>query len=247
MSAKSSRVDRRAHAQEARPRRARARGRAAGAGAGSTGLAPDGEDARSGRSRRRSRRAPSSRPKTARRMTSSVSACRRGCSATGSSRGQRSTSARGDLGHHLRQPRDLLAVEGGQHEPALGEVGVLVEQDHRVAADRRGSRMRAPLPGCRTSARRREDLLDLLGVGEHHERRRAEQADREAPAVARAAALEEGHRPRPPAHRLQPARGARSRRQRRGGHGGTLPLPNPGTPVTGVPTSLASPDRDVLQ
>ena len=54
-----------------------------------------------------------------------------------------------------------------------------------------GSRMRAPLPGCRTSARRREDLLDVVGVGEHDERRRGEQADREAPAEARPAALEE--------------------------------------------------------
>ena len=44
---------------------------------------------------------------------------------------------RGDLGHHLGQPGDLLAVEGRQHEPALGEVGVLVEQDHRVAPDQR--------------------------------------------------------------------------------------------------------------
>ena len=132
----------------------------------------------------------------------------------------------GDLGHDRGQPRDLLAVEGRQHETPLGQVGVLVEQDHRVAADQR-------LEDARAAARmqdlrgRREDLLDLVGVREHHERRRGDQANGEARAEARAAAFEEGDRPRPPAHRLQPGRSPRSRRQRRGGHAGTLPLPKP--------------------
>jgi hypothetical protein len=148
---------------------------------------------------------------------------------------------RGDRAHHLGQARDLLAVEGRQHEPALGEVRVLVEQDHRVAADQRLEDARA-VAGVQDLGGRREDLLDLVGIGQHHERRRPDEAHGEALAVARAAALEERHRPRPPAHRLQPSRSAWSCWQGRGGHMGSLPPPKRGTPVTGVPTSLASPN-----
>ena len=49
--------------------------------------------------------------------------------------------------------------------------GALVEQDHRVRADDRLEDARA-LAGVQHVGRRREELLDLVGVGEHHERRR---------------------------------------------------------------------------
>jgi hypothetical protein len=123
---------------------------------------------------------------------------------------------RGNLGHELREAPDLLAVEGGQHQPALREVRVLVEQDHRVAADDRLEDARA-LPRVQDLGGRREDLLDVVRVGEDHERRRREQVHREALAEPRAVAFERGHGPRPPAQRLDPPRRARTRRKRCGG------------------------------
>jgi hypothetical protein len=109
-------------------------------------------------------------------------------------------------------------VEGREHEPALGQVRALVEEDDRVAPDERLEDSRA-LARMQHVGRRREDLLDLLGVGEHHERRRPEQAQREAPPVAGAAVLEEGDRARPPAQRLRRRRGARAGRKGCRAHG----------------------------
>ena len=148
MSAKSSRVDRaRAVRRKRRPRRA-----------GPEVALQRREQADAGWRRRRAGRSgaragaraarPSSRPKTVRRMTSSVSACRRGCRATGSPRGQRSTSRCGDLGHRPRSARATCSPwKAGSMSRRWAQVGVLVEQDHRVAARSRGSRMRAPLAG----------------------------------------------------------------------------------------------------
>ena len=48
------------------------------------------------------------------------------------------------------------------------------------------------LAGVHDIGRRQEQLLDLLGVAQHHERRLAEHPDREARAVARAGTLQEG-------------------------------------------------------
>ena len=77
-------------------------------------------------------------------------------------------------GHLLHQPGEALhplAVEGGEHQLALLHVGVLVEQQHRVAADDRFQHPCA-LAGVQDVGRRGEDLFHLVGVGEHHERRR---------------------------------------------------------------------------
>ena len=92
--------------------------------------------------------------------------------------------------------------KAGQQQLALLQVGLLVEQDHGVAADERFEDPRA-LARVQDIGGRLEDFLDLLGVGEHHERRLAEQADREAAPVARAAALDEGGGTAPEAERLQ--------------------------------------------
>ena len=94
-----------------------------------------------------------------------------------------------------------LAVERGQHQLALLHVGVAVEQDHRVVADDRLQDARA-LARVQDVGRRREDLLDLVRLGDHHERRREREPDREALAVARPVALEVGERPRPEADHL---------------------------------------------
>ena len=99
-------------------------------------------------------------------MISSVSAWRRGCSSTGSSRGQLATSRSATSAIRPDEPLHLLAVEGGQHELALLEVRALVEQDHRVGAHDRLEDLRA-LAGMQHLGRGGEDLLDLVGVGEH--------------------------------------------------------------------------------
>jgi hypothetical protein len=128
--------------------------------------------------------------------------------------------ALGELGHQAGKALHLLAVERRQQQLALAHVRLLVEQDHRARADHRLEDARA-LARMQHVGRRGEDLLDLVRVGDHHERRLAEQADREAPAVARAAALEVRGRAAPPADRLQHARRARSGRKF-SVHGGLL-------------------------
>ena len=50
---------------------------------------------------------------------------------------------------------------------------------------------------------RLENFLDLLGIPQHHERRLGDDAEREAPAIARGAALREGVGATPEAERLQ--------------------------------------------
>ena len=117
--------------------------------------------------------------------------------------------ALGDLRHQAGQPLHLLPVEGGQHQLALLEVVALVEQDHRVADEHRLEDPCA-LAGVQDVRRRGEQLLQVLRVREHHERRSAQQPDGEALAVARSAALEEGVRPRQPAERLHDDRHART-------------------------------------
>src|SRR5262249_26440196 len=85
----------------------------------------------------------------------------------------------------------------------------LVEQDHRVGADDRFEDVRT-LAGVQDLWRGLEDLLDLLGVGDHHEGRLADEADREALAVTRATALDVGGGSAPPTDGLKRARHARS-------------------------------------
>ena len=96
-------------------------------------------------------------------MISSVSAWRRGCRAIGSSFGQRADLALGHLLHEPRQPLHLLAVEGGQHQLPLAEVGPFVEQDHRVHSEDRLEHARA-LARVQHLGRRREDLAQMLGL-----------------------------------------------------------------------------------
>ena len=110
--------------------------------------------------------------------------------------------ADGGLLHQPGEGLHLLAVEGGEHQLALLHVLGLVEQDHRVGADDRLEDPRA-LAGMQVLGRRGEDLLDVRRVRMHHERRHAEEAEREAVAVEPAGALQEGNRARPPADALQ--------------------------------------------
>jgi hypothetical protein len=115
----------------------------------------------------------------------------------------------GHLGDEAVERLHLLAVERGEHQLALREVRALVQQDDRIAPDDRLEDLRA-LARVQDVGRRGEDLPDLVRVGHHHERRRTEETDREAPAVARAGPLEIGGRARPPPKTLQRRWGART-------------------------------------
>ena len=174
-------------------------------------------------SRSRVRVGPRSSPNTARRMISSVSACSRGCRATASPAGQALDLAFADLGHHPAQALHPLAVEGGQEQPALREVDVLVEQDDRVAPDDRGQDRRAlaRMDGVGGGG---EQRLDVGRIRQDHERRLEGELDRHPPAVA-AQALERGGRARPGPQQLQAARDPRSRRQRGSQISSHRPLP----------------------
>ena len=121
--------------------------------------------------------------------------------------------ALGQLGHQARQALHLLAVERRQQQLALLEMRALVEQDDRVGTDHWFQDVRA-LAGVQDVGGSLEEGLDLVGIGQQHERRLAHEADREASAVARPATLQEGGRPAPPADRLQHGRHPRARRQR---------------------------------
>ena len=114
-----------------------------------------------------------------------------------------------DLLHGAGEALHLLAVEGGQHQLALREVLALVQQNDRVAADH-GLEDARPLTGVQDLGVGREDLLDLVRVRGHHERRSAQQPEREAVAVPRSTALQERNRARPPCDRLDRARLARA-------------------------------------
>ena len=115
----------------------------------------------------------------------------------------------GDLLHGAGEALHLLAVEGRQHHLALCEVVALVQQDHGVAPDD-GLEDPRPLARMQDFGGGREDLLDLVGVGDHHERRRRQQAHREAVAVLRPAAFQERNGARPPCDRLDRAGLARA-------------------------------------
>ncbi len=114
----------------------------------------------------------------------------------------------GDVGHEAAQRLHLLAVEGRQHQLPLGQMAILVEQEDRVRPDH-GEQDRAALAGVENIRRRREDRLDVLGAGHHHERVDAEQIECERLAVARPATLEIRDRTRLPGKRLPGARRAR--------------------------------------
>jgi hypothetical protein len=107
----------------------------------------------------------------------------------------------GNLGHQAGEALHPLAMEGGQDQLALLHVSAFVEQDHRVGPDDRLQHTSA-LSRLQHVRRCGEDFLHLVRVAQHHERRRQREADGEAPAVARAAALEVGERPHPEAEEL---------------------------------------------
>ena len=96
----------------------------------------------------------------------------------------------GHLRDQVAEALHLLAVEGGKHQLALLQVRALIQQDDRVRPDD-GLEHPSSLAGVKNVGRRREDLLDLVRVGDHHEGRRQRQANREPLAVAGAAALQE--------------------------------------------------------
>ena len=62
----------------------------------------------------------------------------------------------------------LAAVEGGQHQAAVTQVLVAVEQQHRALAEDRPEQ-RVGLAGVQLAVGAAEDLLDQLGVEHHHE------------------------------------------------------------------------------
>jgi hypothetical protein len=76
----------------------------------------------------------------------------------------------GQLGDRFGQTAHLLAVERREHQLALLHVHVLVEQDQRVAPDQ-GLEHLCPLAGMDGVWRGGEQLLDVVGIGQHHERR----------------------------------------------------------------------------
>ena len=135
-------------------------------------------------------------------MISSVSRWRWGWSATGSLQRPGVQLALGQLGHQVGQALHLLAVERREQQLALLEVGPLVEQDHGVAADQRLEHPRA-LAGMKDVRRRLEQLLDLLGIRENHERRLEWQANGDARAVALAQPFKRGGRPLPGRDQLE--------------------------------------------
>ena len=133
---------------------------------------------------------------------------------------------RGDLLHHAGEGAHALAVEGGQHQLALGEVLGAVEQQHGARADDRLEHARA-LARVQDVGGRGEHLADLVGLREEDPLAlgRAD-VDREAIAVARAALLHERHGPQGPAEQVERHR-PRTRREAhtadRTGRAATLP------------------------
>ena len=115
----------------------------------------------------------------------------------------------GQLDHQSGQLLHPLAVESGQQQPALLHVGVLVEQDHRVAPEDRLEDPRA-LAGVQHLRIGCEHLADLVRIGQHHERRLERQPDGRAAPVASQPQDRRG-RSRPHPDELE------QRRQRRSG------------------------------
>ncbi len=107
-------------------------------------------------------------------------------------------------------------MERGQQQPALLEVSGLVEQDHRVAPHDRLEHTRA-LARVKHLGRGGEELLDVLGVAEDHERRLERKPDRDPLAVLLAQPLERRGRPLPRGEQLENHGDARARWKR--GHG----------------------------
>ena len=132
-------------------------------------------------------RGPSSTPKTARMITSSVSDCIEGSSANGSPTGHESIARSAASRITCLVRAHPLAVEGRQHQLALAQVLGAVEQQHRALAHDRAER-RVGLAGAQLLRRAAEHLLDELRVEDHHEAR-VEQACRTSPRRRSAAGI----------------------------------------------------------
>ena len=110
----------------------------------------------------RSRRAGSRTPKTVRMITSSVIACMVGHGAHRLARRPALDLARRHVGHRLLVAPHPLAVEGRQHQLALRHVGVVVEQQHGVAAEHR-QQHHVRLAGMKQPRVAGEHLLHRVG------------------------------------------------------------------------------------
>ena len=158
-------------------------------------------------------RAASVTPNTARRITSSVTACIRGCSANGSPAGQLSTS-RATTSRTVASYARMRAPWNG---------GSISLRRARCSRPSSSSSEREPMIGCSAIVRPGRQRVpgdgveraDRLRVGEHHHRRlEAEEADAERVAEAAAARLQERDRPQQPAQGLHDRRLGRPWRQR---------------------------------
>ena len=119
---------------------------------------------------RSSRRSSSSTPKTARMITSSVSACMPGSSSKGSLGRPRVDHAVGGLLDRRLVGAHALPVEGRQHQLALAQVLLAVGQQHRVLAQHRAEH-RVGLAGAQLVGRAAEQQLDQVGLEHDHEAR----------------------------------------------------------------------------
>ena len=96
---------------------------------------------------------------------------------------------RGHAGDEVGQALHALAVERGQHQLSLRHVRVAVEEEDRGGADE-GQKHARPDARHQHVGRRGEDLLDLLGISDDHERRREREAGGEAVPVLGPVSLE---------------------------------------------------------
>ncbi len=98
-------------------------------------------------------------------------------------RGPRVELGVGELAHQVDQELHAVAVEGRQQQAPVLEVQVLVQQDQRVTPEDRLEYARA-LAGVGDIRRQLEDLLDLVGVRDHHQRWLEGEVHRDPAAVA---------------------------------------------------------------
>ena len=162
---------------------------------------------------RRSRRLLSRTPKTVRMITSSVIACMVGQARQRLAGRPALDLARRHLGHRLLVAAHALAVERRQHELALRHVGVVVEEQHRVAAEHR-QQHDVRLAGVQEPRVPGEHLLHGVRVAQEHPDALVRDPQGEHVAVAPRGVLHERRGPRDPASGLERARGLRSGWQR---------------------------------
>jgi hypothetical protein len=110
------------------------------------------------------------------------------------------------LAHHLPVGLHAGAVEGGQQVLAVAHVLGLVQEHHRAGAQQ-GLEQRIGFrrPGAHQGGVGREDLLDVLGVGQEDPGTPAADPEGEGLAVVLLAAIHEGQRAQSPAEGLKGA------------------------------------------